>query len=273
MVKKLRLDKILLLRGMFNSRAKAQDAIKKGIVIVDGKKIKKSGTYFEPEVEIQLVESEYFVSRGAEKLKKAIVKFNIDVNNKICLDIGAGTGGFTQILLLYGAKKVYAVDVGENVFDKVLKEDNRVVLKEKLNARFLSKDDIPENVDIITQDTSFISSKKIIIISKKFLKDLGDYILLIKPQFELDKFIIKNGIVYDYDLHVKIIKEMLDFVKNEGFHPVGLTFSPIKGKEGNIEYLLYMKKIDNLVEFSSEELAEKVVLEAKRSFYEDSDFV
>lgn len=273
MERKLRLDKILLLRGIFDSRAKAQDAIKKGVVIVDGRKIKKSGTYFEPEVEIKLIESENFVSRGAEKLKKAILTFNIDVNDKICLDIGAGTGGFTEILLLYGAKKVYAIDVGENVFNRNLKEDKRVILKEKINARFLTKDEVPEIVDIITQDTSFISSKKIIVVSKNFLKDLGEYILLIKPQFEVDKTNIKNGIVYDYDLHVKIIKEILDFVKNEGFHPIGLIPSPIKGKDGNVEYLLYMKKIDNLIEFSSEELAEKVVLEAKRSFYEDSNFV
>lgn len=273
MGRKLRLDKILLLRGMFNSRAKAQDAIKKGVVIVDGRKIKKSGTYFEPEVEIKLIEKEDFISRGAEKLKKAILYFNIDVKNRICLDIGAGTGGFTQILLLFGAKKVYAVDVGENVFDKSLSKDERVILKEKINARYLTKNEIPELVDIITHDTSFISSKKIIPVSKSFLKEGGDYILLIKPQFEVEKNLLKNGIVYDYDIHVKIIKEMLDFVKDEGFHSIGLLPSPIKGKEGNIEYLLYMKKIINLIEFSSEELAKRVVLEAKRSFNEDSDFI
>ncbi|MGB9749476.1 MAG: TlyA family RNA methyltransferase [Caldisericia bacterium] len=273
MGRKLRLDKILLLRGIFNSRSKAQDAIKKGVVIVDGKKIKKGGVYIEPDVEINLIESNNFVGRGAEKLKKVIETFNIDINNKVCLDIGAGTGGFTQVLLFYGAKKVYAVDVGENIFDKNLKQDKRVILKEKINARYLTEKEVPEIVDIITHDTSFISSKKIIIISKNFLKYNGDYILLIKPQFELDKNLIKNGIVDDYNLHVKIVKEMLDFVKNEDFHPIGLIPSPIKGKDGNIEYLLYMKKINSLIEFSSEELAEKVVSEAKRSFYEDRNFV
>lgn len=273
MGKKLRLDKILLLRGMFNSRAKAQDAIKRGFILVDGKRVNKSGIYFETEVNIDFIEKENFVSRGAEKLKKAIVYFNIDVKDKICLDIGAGTGGFTQILLLFGAKKVYAVDFGENVFDKNLRQDKRVILKEKINARYLTKNEVPEIVDIITHDTSFISSKKIMSISKNFLKEGGDYILLIKPQFEVDKNLIKNGIVYDYDIHVKIVKDMLDSVKDEGFHPIGLLPSPIKGKDGNIEYLLYMKKINNLIEFSSEELAERVVLEAKRSFNEDSNII
>lgn len=273
MGKKLRLDKILLLRGMFNSRAKAQDAIKRGFILVDGKRVKKSGIYFETEVNIDFIEKENFVSRGAEKLKKAILSFNIEVKDKVCLDIGAGTGGFTQMLLLFGAKKVYAVDVGEDVFDKNLRQDERVILKEKINARYLTKNEVPEKVDILTHDTSFISSKKIIPISKNFLKDGGDYILLIKPQFEVDKNLIKNGIVYDYDLHIKVIIEMLDFVKGEGFHPIGLIPSPIKGKDGNIEYLLYMKKMNNLIEYSSEELSKKVVLEAKRSFNENSDFI
>ncbi|HOK18539.1 MAG TPA: TlyA family RNA methyltransferase [Caldisericia bacterium] len=262
MERKLRLDKILFLRGIFNSRTKAQDAIKKGAIMVSGKKVTKGGIYLKPDVEIKLIESNDFVSRGVEKLNKVIETFNIDINNKICLDIGAGTGGFTQILLLYGAKRVYAVDVGENVFDKNLKEDKRVILKEKLNARYLTKDDLPEIVDIITQDTSFISSKKIISVSKNFLKDNGDYILLIKPQFELEKNVTKNGIVYDYDLHIKILKEMIDFTKDEGFHLIGLISSPMQGKKGNIEYFLYMKKINNLIEFSSEELAYKVVSEA-----------
>lgn len=273
MERKLRLDKILLLKGVFTSRSKAQEAIKRGLVIVNGKKITKGGVYFEPEVDIKIVEHESFVSRGAEKIKAVIEKFNIDVKNKICLDIGAGTGGFTQILLYYGAKRVYAVDVGKDVLDKRLREDTRVIVKEGINARFLTKEDIPEIVDVITQDTSFISSKKIIVKAKNFLKESGDYILLIKPQFELEKNLLNKGVLNDFELHIKIVEEILDFIKDEGFHPIGIIPSPILGKEGNVEYLLYMKKIGKLIDFSSYDLAKNVVKEAKRRFYENRNLV
>lgn len=272
MEKKLRIDKVLTLRGFFKSRSKALDAIKRGLVIVDGKRITKGGVYIEKDKDIQVVDDHYFVSRGALKLKKVIEEFNIDVNGKICLDIGAGTGGFTEILLFYNAKKVYAVDVGNDILDKNLRSDERVIVKENLNAKYLTRDDIPEDVDIITHDTSFISSKKILLTSKNFLKLFGDYILLVKPQFELDKKLIKNGVVLDLNLHFKVLKDMMGFVIENGFHPIGLIPSPIKGKDGNIEYLLYMKKINdilNLNDFSIDDIVNQVILKAKGSFYED----
>jgi 23S rRNA (cytidine1920-2'-O)/16S rRNA (cytidine1409-2'-O)-methyltransferase len=271
--RKLRLDKFLIERGFFTTRSKAQEAIKRGFVMVNGKKINKSGFYVDKDSDIKIIDNLPFVSRGGEKLKEIIERFDIEIENKICIDIGSGTGGFTEVLLKYGAKKVYAVDVGKGILDENLRRDKRVIVKEGLNARYIDENDIPEIVDLIVQDTSFISSKLIISNVKKFLKENGDYIVLIKPQFEVGKENLKYGVVKDFNLHKDVLLSILNFIKIEGFHPIGLIPSPIKGKDGNIEYLIYMIKKEILFDFSFEYIVEKVVKEAEEKFYEDRNFI
>jgi len=267
--RKLRLDKVLLEKGFFNSRSKAQEAIKRGYVIVNGKRVNKSGIYVALDANILIVEELPFVSRGGEKLKEIIERFNIEVDGKICIDIGSSTGGFTEVLLKYGAKRVYAVDIGKGLLHESLRKDERVIVKEGINARYLSENDIPEKVDLITEDTSFISSKIIISNCKKFLKEKGEYIVLIKPQFEVGKERVSYGVIKDFEIHREILTQFLDFIKNEDFYPIGLIPSPIRGKDGNIEYLLYMIKMKPLFDFSVNIFVEKSIEEAKRRFYEN----
>lgn len=273
MERKSRLDKILLEKGFFESRSKAQDAIKRGYVIVNGKRVNKSGIYVNDDANIIVVKDFHFVSRGAEKLKEIIDKFNIDINEKVCIDIGSSTGGFTQVLLKYGAKKVYAVDIGEGLLHESLRKDERVIIKEGINARFLNESDIQEKVDLITQDVSFISSKIIISNCKKLLKDEGEYIVLIKPQFEVGKEKIKRGIIKDFEVHREVLTEFLEFIKNEKFSPIGLIPSPIRGGDGNIEYLLYMIKIKSPFDFKVDSIVNKTIEEAKEKFDENRNFI
>ncbi|MDI6860928.1 MAG: TlyA family RNA methyltransferase [Caldisericia bacterium] len=269
MERKLRLDKILLERGFFESRSKAQEAIKRGYIIVNGKKVNKSGIYVSDDAHIIVIQDLPFVSRGGEKLKEIIERFNIDINEKVCIDIGSSTGGFTQVLLKYGAKRVYAVDIGEGLLHESLRKDNRVIVKEGVNARYLNESDIPEKVDLISQDISFISSKIIISNCKKLLKDGGEYIVLIKPQFEVGKGKINRGVIKNFDIHREVLIEFLEFIKKEEFSPVGLIPSPIKGGDGNIEYLLYMIKIKPPFDFKVDSLVNKSIEEAKERFYEN----
>lgn len=271
MERKLRLDKVLLEKGLFESRSKAQEAIKRGYVIVNGKKVNKSGIYVDENANIMIVDDLPFVSRGGEKLKEIIERFNIDINDKVCIDIGSSTGGFTEVLLRFGAKRVYAVDIGKGLLHESLRKDRRVIVKEGLNARYLTEFDIPEKVDLITEDTSFISSKLIISNCKKFLKENGEYIVLIKPQFEVGRENIKNGVIGDFEIHKSVLIDFLEFIKSQEFNPIGLIPSPIKGKDGNIEYLLYMIKLKLPFDFSVESLVEKSIEEAKRRFYENRD--
>ncbi len=273
MERKLRLDKILLEKGFFLTRSKAQEAIKRGYVIVNGKRVNKSGIYINEDADIKVLDCLQYVSRGGEKLKEIIERFNIEIENKICLDIGAGTGGFTEVLLKYNAKKVYAVDIGKGVLDDRLRKNERVIVKEGLNARYIDEEDIEELVDLIVQDTSFISSKLIISNVKKFLKENGEYIVLIKPQFEVGKENLRYGVVKDLNIHKNMLLSFLNFVNKEGFHPIGLIPSPIRGKDGNIEYLIYMKKREILFDFFYDSLVEKAINEAKERFHEDRYFV
>ncbi|MBC7194332.1 MAG: hypothetical protein H5U37_01550 [Caldisericia bacterium] len=157
MERKLRLDKVLLEKGYFPTRAKAQEAIKRGYVIVNGKIVNKGGIYIDKDADIKVVDEIPFVSRGGEKLKEIIERFNIEIKDKVCIDVGAGTGGFTEVLLKFGAKRVYAVDIGEGTLDERLRKDKRVIVKEGLNARYIDEKEIPELVDLIFQDVSFIS--------------------------------------------------------------------------------------------------------------------
>ena len=268
MEKKYRLDKYLVKIGLFPSREKAKEAIKNGEVYVNGKLITKGGVYIREGSKIEVLSPKTYVSRAGEKLKGVVFFFNVEIQNRVALDIGAGTGGFTEVLLENGIKKVYAVDIGKGVIHKRIRENPRVIVMEGVNARYLSEEDIPEKIDIITEDTSFISSKLIIPNVKGFLKSGGDYILLVKPQFEGKRGSTIKGVVRDFSIHKEILIDILNFIKEEGFYPVGIIPSPVKGKEGNIEYLLYMKKNKIDIELSLSEIAESAINKAKEKFYE-----
>lgn len=241
---KMRLDMLLVEGGYFPSRAQAQTAIMSRRVSVNGQIVDKAGTQVEPNSAISVSGSEQpFVSRGGLKLAKAVKSFNIDMNGLVMADIGASTGGFTDCALQNGAARVYAVDVGYGQLAWKLRQDDRVVVLEKTNARYLTEEQIPEPLDIITIDASFIALSKLFPALFGLLKDEGQLVALIKPQFEAGRDKVgKKGVVRDHAVHREVIENVLAAAKEIGFVPQGLDFSPIKGPEGNIEYLLWLKK-------------------------------
>lgn len=241
-MKKERLDALLMNRGMFESRAKAQAAVMAGQVLVNEQKIDKPGTPVPPDVTIRLLGNNLpYVSRGGLKLEKALQIFPISVKDKVVADIGASTGGFTDCALQNGAVKVYAIDVGYGQLAWKLRSDERVINMERTNVRYLEKDSLPEQVDAATIDVAFISLDKVLPAVHKIVKEDGFVIALIKPQFEAGKENVgKKGVVRDAKVHESVINNVIDFAKVEGFGIAGLDFSPIKGPEGNIEYLLHL---------------------------------
>lgn len=258
-MKKERLDVLLVNRGMFESRAKAQAAVMAGQVLVNEQKIDKPGTPVAPEVTIRLLGNKLpYVSRGGLKLEKALQIFPISVEGKVVADIGASTGGFTDCALQNGAVKVYAIDVGYGQLAWKLRNDERVVNMERTNVRYLEADSLPEQVDAATIDVAFISLDKILPAVHKILKPEGFVVALIKPQFEAGKENVgKKGVVRDAAVHEQVINNVISFAKSEGFGIAGLDFSPIKGPEGNIEYLLHMTLGDDDA-VSSEQVAQLV---------------
>lgn len=239
---KERLDALLVNRGLFESRAKAQAAIMAGQVLVNEQKIDKPGTQVKPEVTIRLLGDKLrYVSRGGLKLEKALQIFPISVEGKVVADIGASTGGFTDCALQNGAAKVYAIDVGYGQLAWKLRSDERVINMERTNVRYLEAKNLPEQVDAATIDVAFISLDKILPAVHKILKPEGFVVALIKPQFEAGKENVgKKGVVRDAKVHQEVINNVIAFAKAEGFGIAGLDFSPIKGPEGNIEYLLHL---------------------------------
>lgn len=239
---KERLDALLVNRGLFESRAKAQAAVMVGQVLVNEQKIDKPGTQVKPEVTIRLLgEKLRYVSRGGLKLEKALQIFPISVEGKVVADVGASTGGFTDCALQNGAVRVYALDVGYGQLAWKLRSDPRVINMERTNVRYLEAQDLPEQVDVVTIDVAFISLDKILPAVHKILKSDGFVIALIKPQFEAGKENVgKKGVVRDAKVHMDVINNVISFAKGEGFGIAGLDFSPIKGPEGNIEYLLHL---------------------------------
>ena len=239
----MRLDVLLLDRGLAPSRHRAQAIIGAGKVLVNGKLCDKSGTKFSPDVSIELKEKDHpYVSRGGLKLEHAIKEFDITIDNLVCIDVGASTGGFTDCLLKCGAKRVYAVDVGYGQLDISLRENDKVVVLERTNIRHLSPNDLPEKCDLATIDTSFISLKLVVPCVIPFLKERGEIIALIKPQFEAGAKFLKKGVVRDENVRRKVVDDLcLFFTKELGLICKGVVASPILGPKGNKEFLCYLK--------------------------------
>ena len=244
--KKTRADLLLVERGLAESREKAKVLILAGKVLytLDGKnfhRLLKPSQTLPPTAELKVEEDLPYVSRGGLKLEQALNLFDVDPSGLVCLDVGASTGGFTDCLLQRGAKRVYAVDVGKGLLHPKLREDQRVVVLEGINARYLTPSYFPEKMDLITVDVSFISLKKVLPALKDLLKDNGLTIALIKPQFELSPREVKKGVVRDPKLHFKVVNEIWEFAKNLGFEPLGVVESPILGAKGNKEFLICLK--------------------------------
>ena len=242
---KERLDVLLVKRNLAASREKAKAIIMSGNVFVNGNREDKAGTTFDEEkaqIEIKGHTLPY-VSRGGLKLEKAIEVFGVDVKGKVCMDIGASTGGFTDCMLQNGAKKVFAVDVGYGQLAWKLRCDDRVVNLERTNIRYVTAEDIGEALDFASVDVAFISLKLVLPVAFQLLKENGGVVALIKPQFEAGKEKVgKKGVVKEQSTHIEVVRAIYDFAQEAGFSVLGLSFSPIKGPEGNIEYLIYLKK-------------------------------
>jgi 23S rRNA (cytidine1920-2'-O)/16S rRNA (cytidine1409-2'-O)-methyltransferase len=239
-VGKERIDLLLVRRGLVPSRVWAQSLLMAGVVFVEGTRVDKAGTLVARDSKIIIKEdSRRYVGRGGVKLEAALDRFKINVNDRVALDIGASTGGFTDCLLQFGARKVYAIDVGHGQIDWGLRQDKRVVVMEKVNARYLKPEDIGELVDIATIDVSFISLTLIIPRVKNLLKPKGMLIALIKPQFEVGKGEVgKKGVVRDESKYAVVIEKITSFLKGEYFDIIGVMPSPILGAEGNKEFLV-----------------------------------
>ena len=241
---KERLDVLLVRNGFFSSREKAKATIMAGCVYVDGQKEDKAGMKFDTDSQIEVRGHALpYVSRGGLKLEKAVNLFDLDLEGKVCMDIGASTGGFTDCMLQKGAAKVYSIDVGHGQLDWKLRNDPRVVCMERFNARELSAEDLPQVPDFASIDVSFISLRLILGPGFNTLSQSGSVAALIKPQFEAGREKVgRKGVVRDPAVHEEVINHVLDFAAETGFSCAGLTFSPITGPEGNIEYLAYLVK-------------------------------
>lgn len=244
MIEKTRLDVALFEKGFVDSREKGKALIMAGIVYVNNKKETKAGTFVKEGDCIELHgEKMPYVSRGGYKLAKAVEQFGLKLDGCICMDIGASTGGFTDCMLINGASKVYSIDVGYGQLAWKLRNDERVVNMERTNFRYVTRQEIAEGVDFASVDVSFISLKKIIPVMKELLRDKGEAVCLIKPQFEAGKEKVgKNGVVRELSTHIEVVTDIYNFVLQNGFSVLNLDFSPIKGPQGNIEYLIYIKK-------------------------------
>lgn len=260
---KQRLDIILVKRGIFPTRSRARSEIMAGKVTVNGTRVDKPGTLVRSGAKIKLIQQENpYVSRGGLKLEAALKQFKLDLKRKVVIDIGSSTGGFTDCALKYGAQRVYAVDVGFGQLDWSLRQNPRVIVMERRNVRFLKKEDLPETPDVAVVDVSFISLKLVLPV----IKDLGiaEVIALVKPQFEAGKEKVgKKGLVRSPEVHGEVLREIISTARGLGYWLGGLTFSPIKGAKGNIEYLAFFSdaRPENGPE-SEAHLLDKVIAQA-----------
>lgn len=257
-VKKRRIDQLLVDKGFFKSRERARRSLMAGVVFYEGKRIDKPGTFVDPEGEIQVKEDPCpFVSRGGLKLEAALQEFGISVKGRVALDAGASTGGFTQCLLRWGAKTVYAIDVGYGQLAWELRQDPRVVVLERTNLRYLTPGELGARVDLVTLDLSFISLEKILAPVRGLLNDRGEVIALVKPQFEAGPELVrKGGIVRDPKVHWQVLIKIINKAVESGFQYRGVTYSPICGTDGNIEFFL-------LLGTGSPELPEDIIPEIR----------
>ena len=244
MSEKKRLDVALVERGLAETRQKAQATIMSGVVYVGGQKADKAGFAVADDADIEVRGNTLpYVSRGGLKLEKAMREFGLTLNDRICADIGASTGGFTDCMLQNGASKVYAVDVGYGQLDWKLRNDPRVVCMERTNARYLTHEQVPDELDFASIDVSFISLKLILPAVNGLLRSGGHVACLVKPQFEAGREKVgKKGVVRDPAVHLEVLEHFLEHARESGFAVLDLTYSPIRGPEGNIEYLGYLEK-------------------------------
>ena len=244
MTEKTRLDAALVERGLCTGRDRAKGVIMAGQVYVNRQKADKPGMTVSPQDEIELRGDQLaYVSRGGLKLEKAIKEFDLRLQDLICADIGASTGGFTDCMLQNGAAKVYAIDVGYGQLAWKLRCDARVVNLERTNIRHVTGEQVPEPLDFASVDVSFISLKLVLPVLKELLKAGGEAVCLIKPQFEAGRELVgKKGVVREESTHIMVVEKALNYARENGFTPIHLTFSPVKGPEGNIEYLMHLKK-------------------------------
>lgn len=241
---KERLDIILVNRGLAPSREKAKALIMSGNVFVKGQREDKAGTSVDVNADISIKGKKLkYVSRGGLKLEKAIDVWAPHIEGKVCIDVGASTGGFTDCMLQNGAAKVYAIDVGTNQLAYSLRQDTRVVCMEKTNIRYVTEEELPEKADFVSIDVAFISLKKVLPPVYALMKDGAGIVCLIKPQFEAGRDKVgKKGVVRDKNVHLEVVNDIIDYADSMRYEIRGLAYSPIRGPEGNIEYLLYMKK-------------------------------
>ena len=241
---KTRLDVLMVERGLAESREKAKAIIMSGNVFVDGQREDKAGASFPEKAVIEVKGSPLkYVSRGGLKLEKAMSHFDVELHDKVCMDVGSSTGGFTDCMLQNGAKKVFAVDVGNGQLAWKLRQDERVVCMEKTNIRYVTPQDIDDVLDFASVDVSFISLTKVLGPARELLADGGEMVCLIKPQFEAGREKVgKKGVVRDKSVHEEVIDKVVSFALSIGFSVLHLEYSPIKGPEGNIEYLVHLKK-------------------------------
>ena len=262
---KVRLDQLVLEQGYAESREKARAIVMSGSVYINGQKADKPGTFIAPDCQLEVRGTPLkYVSRGGLKLEKALKVFTVSPENKVCIDCGASTGGFTDVLLQNGASRVYAVDVGYGQLAWKLRQDPRVVNLERCNLRYLQKEQVPEVLDLAVMDVSFISIRLILPVIKEFLRPEADFICLIKPQFEAGREQVgKKGVVRDAEVHRSVIETCLEAARLDGYSVMGLDFSPIRGPEGNIEFLCHLK---NQKTDEPELDISKVVEEAHREY-------
>ena len=246
---KKRLDVLLVSRGLAESREKARAVIMEGNVFVKGQREDKAGSMFDEAVPIEIHGQRLkYVSRGGLKLEKAVAHFDLKLEGKVCMDVGSSTGGFTDCMLQNGAKKVYAVDVGTNQLAWKLRSDPRVVCMEKTNIRYLLPEQLDEAPEFASIDVAFISLTKVLLPVRELLTPSGEVVALIKPQFEAGREKVgKKGVVREKSTHLEVIRQVLTFAWSAGFDILALEFSPIKGPEGTIEYLAWLRKTDRAV--------------------------
>lgn len=268
--KKERLDVLLVKRGLAQSREKAKAIIMTGNVFVKNQREDKAGSTFEEDVEIEVKGNEMkYVSRGGYKLEKAIDLWGVPLEDKTCMDVGSSTGGFTDCMLQNGASKVYAIDVGTNQLVWKLRQDDRVISMEKTNIRYVTHENVPEDIQFASIDVAFISLTKVLVPVRNLLAHDGRVVCLVKPQFEAGREKVgKKGVVRDISVHEEVVCNVMTYAIAIGFKILDLSFSPIKGPEGNIEYLLYIEKDTDSTD--EECTVSEEVLSDARQIFEDS---